>query len=155
MIRFTIPIAPKSMQNGGKRAVVRNGKPLFFKDAAARRYESALLTLAAAHSPVSPLAGAVEIDITLVMPRPKCLSRQKDPHGLIPAPKRPDWDNLCKSLLDPLTKLGFWRDDGQITDAIVRKRYAEKDGPSRIELVIRPMETAAAEVNVTSQGVLL
>ncbi len=42
-------------------------------------------------------------------------------------PTLPDCDNLVKELLDALTDLHFWRDDGQIAALEVQKYYAEKD----------------------------
>ena len=116
--------------------MIRGGKPLFFKDRATANYENSIIALAAAHKPAHPIEGPVGIKLTLVLSRPQALCRKKDPRGLILAPKRPDWDNLVKGLQDQLSKLGFWRDDGQITDAKVEKRYAEIDGAARIEIEI-------------------
>lgn len=38
---------------------------------------------------------------------------------------RPDADNFCKALIDQMTKVGFWKDDAQIADLHIIKRYAE------------------------------
>lgn len=39
--------------------------------------------------------------------------------------KKPDCDNLAKTILDALNGIAF-KDDSQVTDLIIRKRYAEK-----------------------------
>ena len=40
--------------------------------------------------------------------------------------RKHDVDNLCKATLDSLTGI-LWKDDGQITDLIVRKRFDKKN----------------------------
>lgn len=39
---------------------------------------------------------------------------------------KPDVDNAAKAVLDALTAIGAWRDDAQITDLVIRKRYANE-----------------------------
>lgn len=39
---------------------------------------------------------------------------------------RPDCDNYAKELIDAMTDCGFWKDDAQIADLRIVKRYAEK-----------------------------
>lgn len=135
-IQFTLPMSAQPVQTGGKRVMIRGGKPLFFKDKRTTSYENALTVLAANHAPEQPMEGPIHIGIVFVMARPKYLMVKKANEGLIEAAKRPDLDNLMKGVLDPLTRLGFWRDDSQITSAAVRKLYAEKDGSARIEIKI-------------------
>lgn len=45
---------------------------------------------------------------------------QKTPHA-----RKPDLDNLCKELLDCMTRLHFWHDDGQVFSVRMEKRYAD------------------------------
>lgn len=136
LIEFTIPIAAMPVQTGGKRLVIVGGKPRFFKSKKVSKYEDALMFLADRFRPTSPAEGPVEIAIMFAMPRPKRLMRKNDPEGLVQAITRPDWDNLPKAVMDVLTRLGFWRDDAQITDVTVKKRFAEKNGAPRIEISI-------------------
>lgn len=37
---------------------------------------------------------------------------------------KPDADNAAKAVLDAMTQLGFWRDDSQVSQLVVRKEYA-------------------------------
>lgn len=140
-IRFTLPIAAMPTQFGGKRMMIRGGKPIFFKDKAVTSYEASITLLARQHRPATPMEGPLCFGVAFILPRPQSLCRKKDPTGLIPCTKRPDFDNLTKGILDPLTKLGFWLDDSQIVEAHVRKFYAEMGQAPRIEIAI---DTATA-----------
>lgn len=52
---------------------------------------------------------------------------------------KPDVDNLAKGLLDVMTKMGFWEDDNQIAELILRKSYTcPEDG--NIEIRISRLE---------------
>lgn len=37
---------------------------------------------------------------------------------------KPDLDNYAKELIDAMTSVGFWKDDAQVTDLKITKRYA-------------------------------
>lgn len=39
---------------------------------------------------------------------------------------RPDADNFCKALIDQMTQVGYWKDDSQVADLRIIKRYSEK-----------------------------
>lgn len=55
-----------------------------------------------------------------------CVSK-KPKTSKLPAP-RPDVDNLGKSILDAITKDGrFWKDDAQVVNLTVLKRWGESD----------------------------
>ena len=56
--------------------------------------------------------------------------------GLIRPTKKPDFDNLIKSVADALNKV-VWVDDGQIVDAKVRKWY----GTPRFEIRVDNLST--------------
>jgi len=57
--------------------------------------------------------------------------------------KRPDFDNLTKSVVDGLVNARILEDDGCITDSTIQKRYAEPGHPEGVEvdLTVRPVET--------------
>ena len=40
--------------------------------------------------------------------------------------KRPDCDNYIKELKDAMTSVGFWKDDAQVCELKIVKRYSEK-----------------------------
>ena len=134
-IRFTLEIEPKSLQFGGKRMIIRGGRPTFFKNAKAKAYGDAIKALSRQHMPQEPLEGPLAVDFIFILPRPSRLNRKSDPAGLIPCPARPDRDNLQKGTQDALAD--FWIDDGQIFDGRTAKFYAEKGGTPRILVRIR------------------
>jgi len=72
-----------------------------------------------------------------ILPRPKNLSRKKDPDGLVFCPKRPDLDNLVKAVTDAMMAGGVLRDDAQIVAIQAQKLYAEKDGEPRTVIRVR------------------
>jgi len=95
--------------------------------------------------PPIPHDGPLSVSIDFFFPRPKCLSRKKDPIGYIPHAGRPDRDNLEKATTDAMTQLGFWKDDGQVCAGEVRKFYvgmSEWDCTSGARIVVKRMGAA-------------
>ncbi len=64
-----------------------------------------------------PLQGPLDLDLTFWLPRPK--SRPNVVH----CDRKPDFDNIAKSVCDALTRAGWWTDDSRIVRATVRKLY--------------------------------
>ena len=76
--------------------------------------------------------GAVAVELTFVLARPRRLGGgDRAPHD-----RRPDSENLTKGVNDALSALGFWADDGQVSDLTVRKRYAASGEGASIEIKI-------------------
>ena len=69
----------------------------------------------------------LDVRITAYYPIPKSVSKKKRQmmvsHQLRPM-KRPDTDNVCKSILDSLNGVAYY-DDAQVVDCQVRKFYGE------------------------------
>ena len=96
-------------------------------------------------APVEPLEGPVRLTLEFVMPRPKShygtgrnAGKQK-PNVPYYHASKPDRDNLEKATVDVLTELGFWKDDCQVADGPITKRYvldAERPG---VEVTVEPM----------------
>ncbi len=59
--------------------------------------------------------------------------------GFIRPTKKPDMDNVIKAIYDGLNGV-VWKDDVQVVDAFVRKRYGEVPG---VHVRIIPIEEAA------------
>ena len=79
----------------------------------------------------NPWEGALRVDLAFYFPRPKNHFRSNG--ELKPtAPRwhtsKPDRDNSDKSVLDALTNLGIWRDDKQVSDGRIQKKYATENG---------------------------
>lgn len=88
--------------------------------------------------------GGVVLDVTFRLARPKGHYRTgRHASSLRPsAPSfpsvKPDVSKLMRSTEDALTEAGVWRDDAQVVDGIVRKRYAD-DEPVGATIVVSPM----------------
>lgn len=74
------------------------------------------------------LDGPIEADITGIFPIPKSTSKKQKAlmiNNNIKHTKKPDCDNVTKSVLDALNSYAY-DDDSQICDLRVRKRYGEE-----------------------------
>lgn len=93
--------------------------------------KEALASVVQDQAPKEPLTGAISLDVTFYLPRPKghygsgrnALKLKKN------APEwhtsKPDIDNLEKLVQDSLNGI-FWKDDSQIAVLTCRKLYSEK-----------------------------
>jgi Holliday junction resolvase RusA-like endonuclease len=82
------------------------------------------LVAEAASRTITP--GAVSLTIWCYLPRPKKYMRAK--YAIGPAHvTKPDSDKLARSVKDALTGV-VWRDDAQVTDLIIHKRYVKMRG---------------------------
>ena len=74
--------------------------------------------------------GPLSARYLFVIARPLKLHRKADDAGLIPAPVKPDTDNLVKAAQDALIAAvgDLIGDDARIVTVWAAKRYAEKDG---------------------------
>ena len=77
-------------------------------------------------------------DITAFFPIPKSVSKKKREEmnsGLLMHTKKPDCDNIAKSILDALNGLAYY-DDSQICELSVYKMYSDEP---RAEVVIKEL----------------
>lgn len=88
------------------------------------------------HIPAEPAEGAVIVNLTWYMPRPKYMMGKRWVDGPIPYLAKPDRDNLDKACLDCLKVLGFYRDDAQVFHGAITKFYAGKHGRSGMQISI-------------------
>ena len=130
MIAFHIPIIPPkaTSQGAGKRIVVMDGKPMFFKNSKAQGAENDLTLLCSRHTPNEPLTGPVKLQVDFVFPWRKSEPQKRIALGRVPHTSKPDCSNLVKMLEDVMTKLGFWKDDSQIASLTVTKAWGDKVG---------------------------
>ncbi len=74
------------------------------------------------HKPSEPLTGAVKLYVYQMFP-----ITGKHVIGEWKTTK-PDVDNSVKTLIDRMTRLGFWKDDAQIVSLCAEKMYADLPG---------------------------
>ena len=75
-----------------------------------------------------PLEGPLRVDITFYMYIPKNTSKirreRKIAREILPT-KKPDWDNMAKSITDALNGLAY-KDDNQIVETHIYKYFSDK-----------------------------
>jgi len=80
---------------------------------------------------------AFVLEIEAVFGRPASHLRRGVPKPDAPAfPPRCDWDNLGKGVCDALTGLA-WKEDDQVVDGRVRKRYAGPGEEAHTRITVR------------------
>jgi Holliday junction resolvase RusA-like endonuclease len=139
MIAFHLPIIPPkaTSQGAGKRMVMVNGKPLFFKNNKIASAEHDFLVLCSPHKPREPIAGPVTLRVDFVWPWRAGEPQWRVALGRVPHTSKPDCSNIIKTIEDCLTKLQFWNDDGQVAELNVTKGWGDKVG---IYVAVIPME---------------
>ena len=79
-----------------------------------------------------PLTGPICLSVHFLMPRPQNLMWKTKEMPRVPCGKRPDVDNLVKTIEDALNGIAYL-DDGQITELHVWKQYhAGDEGPKTV-----------------------
>ena len=81
--------------------------------------------------------GPIKLDLEFHLPRPKSLPRTRE----TAMTKKPDCDKLARSSVDALTGVVF-RDDAQVVDMHVTKRYAALGESPRAHITIEPLDAA-------------
>lgn len=125
------------------RAFSRGGKAAVFDPATAEGWKACVAKAC------EPLVGrgidsALMLSLTFHMPRPKKhFGKHPKKLGQLLAAfvgtlftRKPDADNLAKAVMDAMTAIGVWRDDDQVTDLIVRKRFTAPGSPSGCRIQI-------------------
>lgn len=126
-----------SLQSSGKRMLIRNGRPLFFKNKRATDYHKLIRAYVARYLPKQPFLEPLHVRVDFYLERPARLNGKKHFAGAIAHDRRPDLDNLQKSLQDALS--GFWHDDSQVASLSLRKFYAAKNENPTIHIQINKL----------------
>lgn len=133
MIDAFLPCDPPTTTHQAKQIVtIRAGSRSFSRLAdkptlvAARAFWTALL---APHRPPAPLSSRVPVSLTIEVCYPWPASYRGDRFGS-PAWKtsRPDCSNLVKTIEDVLVTLGFFTNDAQVAELVVRKTHGHSCG---------------------------
>lgn len=81
-----------------------------------------------------PLDGAVAVELSFILPRPKSLSFRKPTPA---ATKRNgDIDKLARAVLDALTASALIQDDAQVIYLLAEKRTAERDESPGVHVTV-------------------
>ena len=148
MIRFFVQGIPKTM-SVGKTFAFRRGEGPVQHVQSRRNTEWGVVVgqIGRDHAPARPLDGPVSLTAIFYMPRPKSAAKKV----VVPL-TRPDVDNLLHKLSDQWNGV-FWHDDSQITDLVVRKRFAV-DGRTGAEFIVAPVTVLAAQESLLREEVI-
>lgn len=126
MIIIEVPAIPIAQPRG--RATVIHGHARVYEPkkhpVAAFKATVRLAAKVAYEGP--PLHEPLSVSLTFVMPRPSSLVWKKREMPRLPHAKKPDADNLTKSVFDALNGL-LWVDDSQVCALSVEKWIASGD----------------------------
>lgn len=171
---LTINVTGTPAPQGSKRAFVVNGRAVMAESSKKVKpwrqdVVAAVRDVLAVEDWWAIPPGAVRVDITYYLPRPRYHYRtgkhadQLKPNAPVFVDKKPDKDKLDRATCDALTSSGVIRDDAQIAVGLTEKRYA--DGPTGACITItpldavvapsRPLGSADATTVTTAQGALL
>ena len=116
------------------RAVSFRGHARMYNPGTSNEWKACVIQQIKQHAGAFAKDTPLRCDLTFYMPRPKAHYGAGKNAGKVKAsaPTRPtgkpDVDNLFKSTTDAITRAGVWRDDSQLTDCKIRKRYTEERG---------------------------
>ena len=135
MISFTVYGEPTAQ--GRPRASTQNGHVRMYDPDKSRDYKDYVRLAAREFAPDSLLESALGIYVIVYRSMPKKYSNskvksQQAEAGLILPTTKPDADNYLKGIKDALNSV-IWKDDSQIVDASVSKRYSLKP---RVEIQV-------------------
>lgn len=140
VIEFVVPGEP--VGKGRPRAFRAGSGVRMFTPEKTARYEN-LVALAAQEAMAgrAPMQGAVAVGMVLVTAPPASWSMKKRNQALdgqIRPTTKPDCDNVLKAIADACNGI-VWRDDKQITDVAIRKRYGIRP---MAQVTVQPAEVS-------------
>jgi len=124
---------PKSTAQASLRIITPKGKKPFigkYSSSKAKAVEAMFRDLfdSPLLKPTVPYSGPIKVSVTWIYPWRSTERKKNKIYGLLSCTTRPDIDNLCKTLFDILTKIGYWSDDSIIADLRFRKYWGDEPG---------------------------
>ena len=143
MLRIELTIPGKPVAQGRPR-FYRGGNFVVATDPKASKvYKADIQYLAQKHKENNNISelldGPLGLDVMAYFPCPKSRWRKTKPRTEEHHAKRPDADNVAKSIKDGLTGV-FYHDDSQISELIIRKRIAAQGEAPRIEVSLYTLD---------------
>lgn len=137
-VRFFVPGKPQG--KGRPRAVARGKFVRMYTPEKTASYESTVaLAASEAMGDRPPMEGPLAVVMRIALPVPASWSNRKKAHAIdcivLPITK-PDADNVIKAVFDAINGV-VWRDDTQVVDLRMIKRYGERPG---VLMQVEPVE---------------
>lgn len=133
-VRFSILGEPKA--KGRPRFAKRGGFAKTYTPEETRNYEAYIKMCFADAANGNKLQGALNAEIKCFFGIPKSVSmkkRQAMIDGIIPCMKKPDTDNIAKTVLDSLNTIAY-DDDKQVVKLVVEKMYSDRP---RVDVILQ------------------
>jgi len=121
MLSFTLNINPPTTTAQEHKVGIRNGKPYFYDPPELKDTKQKLMAYLEQHKPKDPFT--VPLCLCTIWMYP---ASGKHKPGTWRDTK-PDTDNLQKLLKDCMTMVGFWKDDAQVVQEIIEKRWVRSE----------------------------
>lgn len=134
MIHLTIPIAPVPKARARSTA---NGH--HYTPTKTRAFEDRIALAVRQHYTGPMLDCPLRLRVDFLLQRPK--SAPKRNPGRLPAPKKPDLDNLIKAVKDGINASGLWADDARVVEVIARKELTALGEMPSVTIYIERIET--------------
>lgn len=125
----------KAVPKARPRATKRGDKAIMYTPKNTEKFEEYVALVASEHRPKELLKDALEMELHFFLQRPKSLPK-KVSHNI----KKPDVDNLAKSVMDGLEGVIYER-DAQVVSLWTTKEY----GTPRVEVKITDGEDLKSE----------
>lgn len=139
MIKFTVPAVPVAQPRQRHRIIAAAGKQFVSnytpKNSPVNVFKASCQMAAAEAYKGAPLDGPIIVELLFIMPRPSSLMWKTRPMPRMLHAKKPDVDNLAKSVLDALSGLLFIG-DSMIYSLKVVKLIASGDEQPHVEVRI-------------------
>jgi Holliday junction resolvase RusA-like endonuclease len=132
VIRFFVSGVPKAMSVGSSFRFKRHGVDTHVQGRRGTEWATLIGHVGRQHAPPAPPEHGIALTLCFFVPRPTSAARSVK----LPL-KRPDIDNLFHKLMDQWNGV-FWKDDSQVVDLVVRKRFP-RDGRVGVEVMIEPV----------------
>lgn len=143
-LRFKIPGVPVA-QPRQRHAARRIGNKTIVTNYTAKSdpvnafKATAKLVSSQANKGSQPIAGPVAVEVDFVFPRPLAMVWKTKPMPRVRHWKKPDADNLLKSLFDAINSI-VWHDDAQVSETTARKWIASGDEQPAVYVTVRELE---------------
>jgi len=130
-MKIAFQVLGEPVAKGRAKFCVRGGFAMAYTPKKTREAEGDFRTQSLKYRPKELITSAIRLVIRVYKPIPKSMSKKNrlliEEDVLInniPLPiTRPDFDNYAKLVCDSLNGI-FWKDDSQICDCVISKRYS-------------------------------
>lgn len=133
-LTIVVPAVPVAQPRPRATAVGRHAR-VYNAPGPVDAFKASVRLAASAAFNGAPLEGPLRVDAIFVFPRTKSMIWKTKPMPRVWHAKKPDRDNLDKSVLDALTGL-LWRDDAQVCAGELEKWIAAGDEQPHVRIVV-------------------